>query len=116
MPHFGDDRLRSFVDGLRRIRVGVLELASDALGGELDGCEWILDLVRDAARRLVPCCELLGLYELRGVLHGQDPSFFCAEAGHSQLEITELTAANERHFTRAHAARGQLVKGVVKQG
>ena len=93
------------------------EFLGDALGGKLDRCERILDLMRDAAGRLVPRRELLRLYELRGVLERRHPPRLAraTQARDGNLEIAQLAAADQRDLARAHAARGQLAQRVEQR-
>ena len=78
LPHLGHNRFRSFVDCLRRVGFVVLKLLRDALGGELNRRQRILDLVRDSPRGFIPCGELLRLHELCGVFDRQHPPFLPA--------------------------------------
>src|SRR5688572_33068432 len=80
-----DDGFRPLLDRFAGIRIVIAKLACDALGGELDRRERVLDLVRDAARGFIPCGELLRLHELRRVFECEHPACAAAEARDGEL-------------------------------
>ena len=61
--HAGQDDFAAFADHGGRVGLAAIEVATDPLGGERDGRERVLDLVRDALRHFLPCQLTLGAEE-----------------------------------------------------
>ena len=72
------------------------EAAPDALCGELDRRQRVLDLVGNAARHLAPCRHPLHLDELRVVVeneyHAQPPPVFVLQQGEAHEQRQHLVA------------------------
>ena len=70
--HLADDRRRALVDQRAGPCRRVGEVAPQALGGELDRRQRILDLVRETPRHLAPGGDLLRPDERRHVVEDED--------------------------------------------
>ena len=71
-----DDGLRALLEDLGIGRDFLLVFAAQTLGGELNGRQRVLDLVRDAARDVGPGRGALGGDEVGDVVEGDDVAAF----------------------------------------
>ena len=83
------------------------EAAAQALGGELDGGERVLDLVGDALGDLAPGGEALGLEELGEVVEGEHHAHVAAvgaaQRGGRGEQGHRLAVAAQVHLAVEHA-------------
>src|SRR5579862_856316 len=85
--------------GSRIGRRTALQMSSNALGRKRNGGQWILDLVRDPACHLAPCCLLLGLEQIGQVFKYQNvtqPLACVLQRGHGDGCVE--TGALQGHF------------------
>ncbi len=75
------DHFTALANHVGRIRLDAVEMFADALGGERDGRERILDLVRHALRHFLPCQLALGAKQIRRVFNHQHRSRLAAAPG-----------------------------------
>ena len=80
-PDLLDDDPRAALDRLGQVGLAGPEPAQDALGGEADRRQRVLDLVRDAAGDFVPRRELLLARDVRRVLDREHPAAALAPGG-----------------------------------
>ena len=69
--HAAQNDLAAFADDVGRIGLAAVEMAADALGGERDGRERVLDLVGHALRHFLPRQLPLRAQQLGGVFNHQ---------------------------------------------
>ena len=95
---------------LRRIAAqGVAEAAADALGGELDGGQRVLDLVRDTPGDLAPRRHALNLDDLGVVVEddrgAERPAGVVVKQGRGHEQAAELSIERNLHLTPAALAQ-----------